>query len=138
MIFLICLKLVKYLQLSIHKSEDPLDQRFLVLMKGAPEIILRQCSTYLLEGIQVAIDKNFVRAYELAVARLGKLGERVFGLFTLHLCLHRVFYYWYLSFLNIYFSFSPPPHTPNQQSHCVLFFDVMSPTPSKEKVKTYC
>merc|ERR1712025_718534 len=37
-------------QVSIHETDDPSDQRYLLVMKGAPERILDRCSTILIDG----------------------------------------------------------------------------------------
>lgn len=65
-------------------------QRFLVL-KGAPEIVLEKCSTFMRESKTVAIDDEFKKEYERAYKyhfvsicftfrKFGVLGERVLGL----------------------------------------------------------
>uniref|UniRef100_A0A914P113 Uncharacterized protein n=1 Tax=Panagrolaimus davidi TaxID=227884 RepID=A0A914P113_9BILA len=48
-------------------------------MKGAPEKILECCSTILLDGKEVKLDKSIIAAYNTAYNELGGLGERVIG-----------------------------------------------------------
>merc|ERR1712142_775173 len=66
-------------QVSIHETEDESDPRYLLVMKGAPERILDRCSTILLNGEEVPLDKEKTDAYNQAYDGLGGLGERVLG-----------------------------------------------------------
>uniref|UniRef100_A0A8C8SNM3 Sodium/potassium-transporting ATPase subunit alpha n=1 Tax=Pelusios castaneus TaxID=367368 RepID=A0A8C8SNM3_9SAUR len=66
-------------QLSIHETEDPNDNRFLLVMKGAPERILDRCSTILLQGKEQPLDEELKEAFQNAYLELGGLGERVLG-----------------------------------------------------------
>ncbi|XP_038623332.1 sodium/potassium-transporting ATPase subunit alpha-3 [Tachyglossus aculeatus] len=66
-------------QLSIHETEDPNDNRYLLVMKGAPERILDRCSTILLQGKEQALDEELKEAFQNAYLELGGLGERVLG-----------------------------------------------------------
>lgn len=68
-----------YLQLSIHELEDPLDLRYLLVMKGAPERILERCSTILIKGQELPLDEQWREAFQTAYMDLGGLGERVLG-----------------------------------------------------------
>ncbi|TSR27783.1 Sodium/potassium-transporting ATPase subunit alpha-3 [Bagarius yarrelli] len=45
-------------QLSIHETEDPNDNRYLLVMKGAPERILDRCSTIMLQGKEQPMDED--------------------------------------------------------------------------------
>merc|ERR1712168_1085637 len=45
-------------QVSIHETEDESDPRYFLVMKGAPERILDRCSTILLNGEEVPLDKE--------------------------------------------------------------------------------
>ncbi|XP_069859241.1 potassium-transporting ATPase alpha chain 2 isoform X2 [Dipodomys merriami] len=72
-------------QLSIHKTEDPDDKRFLMVMKGAPERILEKCSTIMINGQEQPLDKNTADAFLMAYMELGGLGERVLGFCHLYL-----------------------------------------------------
>ncbi|XP_043848066.1 sodium/potassium-transporting ATPase subunit alpha-3 isoform X1 [Dromiciops gliroides] len=66
-------------QLSIHETEDPNDNRYLLVMKGAPERILDRCSTILLQGKEQTLDDELKEAFQNAYLELGGLGERVLG-----------------------------------------------------------
>ncbi|KAM9225256.1 sodium/potassium-transporting ATPase subunit alpha-3 isoform 1-T1 [Dugong dugon] len=66
-------------QLSIHETEDPTDNRYLLVMKGAPERILDRCSTILLQGKEQPLDEEMKEAFQNAYLELGGLGERVLG-----------------------------------------------------------
>ena len=68
-----------YLQLSIHETEDPNDNRYLLVMKGAPERILDRCSSILVQGKEIPLDKEMQDAFQNAYLELGGLGERVLG-----------------------------------------------------------
>ncbi|XP_061460915.1 sodium/potassium-transporting ATPase subunit alpha-2-like isoform X2 [Rhineura floridana] len=65
-------------QLSIHEAEDK-PKGHLLVMKGAPERILDCCSTILLQGKEVNMDKKMQEAFHSAYNELGGLGERVLG-----------------------------------------------------------
>lgn len=67
------------LQLSIHETEDPNDNRYLLVMKGAPERILDRCATILLQGKEQPLDEEMKEAFQNAYLELGGLGERVLG-----------------------------------------------------------
>lgn len=66
-------------QLSIHETEDPNDNRYLLVMKGAPERILDRCSTIMLQGKEQPMDEELKEAFQNAYLELGGLGERVLG-----------------------------------------------------------
>uniref|UniRef100_A0A8C6XX36 ATPase Na+/K+ transporting subunit alpha 3 n=1 Tax=Naja naja TaxID=35670 RepID=A0A8C6XX36_NAJNA len=70
---------VPILKLSIHETEDPNDNRYLLVMKGAPERILDRCSTILLQGKEQPLDEEMKEAFQNAYLELGGLGERVLG-----------------------------------------------------------
>uniref|UniRef100_A0A6Q2XCL0 Sodium/potassium-transporting ATPase subunit alpha n=1 Tax=Esox lucius TaxID=8010 RepID=A0A6Q2XCL0_ESOLU len=63
----------------IHELEDPLDLRYLLVMKGAPERILERCSTILIKGQELPLDEQWREAFQTAYMDLGGLGERVLG-----------------------------------------------------------
>lgn len=69
------------LQLSIHETEDPNDNRYLLVMKGAPERILDRCATILLQGKEQPLDEEMKEAFQNAYLELGGLGERVLGVY---------------------------------------------------------
>ena len=64
-------------QVSVHDLEK--SGRFVLVMKGAPEIIFEKCSTILLEGKDVEINEEIKKSFEDANRHLGELGERVLG-----------------------------------------------------------
>ncbi|KAF6716588.1 Sodium/potassium-transporting ATPase subunit alpha-3 [Oryzias melastigma] len=66
-------------QLSVHETEDPNDNRYLLVMKGAPERILDRCSTIMLQGKEQPMDEEMKEAFNNAYMELGGLGERVLG-----------------------------------------------------------
>ncbi|XP_066221906.1 potassium-transporting ATPase alpha chain 2 [Saccopteryx leptura] len=72
-------------QLSIHETEDPVDKRFLMVMKGAPEKVLEKCSTIMVNGQEQPLDRSMAEAFNTAYMELGGLGERVLGFCHLYL-----------------------------------------------------
>jgi sodium/potassium-transporting ATPase subunit alpha len=66
-------------QVSIHETEDPNDNRYLLVMKGAPERILERCSTIVIDGREMPLSQEWKNAFETAYMELGGLGERVLG-----------------------------------------------------------
>uniref|UniRef100_A0A8V5HFI0 Sodium/potassium-transporting ATPase subunit alpha n=1 Tax=Melopsittacus undulatus TaxID=13146 RepID=A0A8V5HFI0_MELUD len=72
-------------QLSIHKTDDPNDERFLLVMKGAPERILERCSTIMINGKEEPLDSEKAEAFQTAYMELGGMGERVLGFCHLYL-----------------------------------------------------
>ncbi|KAM5131858.1 sodium/potassium-transporting ATPase subunit alpha-3 [Mantella aurantiaca] len=66
-------------QLSIHETEDPNDNRYMLVMKGAPERILDVCSTIVIQGKEQPLDDELKEAFQNAYLELGGLGERVLG-----------------------------------------------------------
>ncbi|XP_018410282.1 PREDICTED: sodium/potassium-transporting ATPase subunit alpha-3 isoform X1 [Nanorana parkeri] len=66
-------------QLSIHETEDPNENRYLLVMKGAPERILDVCSTIVIQGKEQPLDDELKEAFQNAYLELGGLGERVLG-----------------------------------------------------------
>lgn len=66
-------------QLSIHEGEDENDNRYLLVMKGAPERILDRCSTIMVQGKEQPMDDEMKEAFQNAYLELGGLGERVLG-----------------------------------------------------------
>lgn len=63
----------------MHELDDPLDLRYLLVMKGAPERILERCSTILIKGQELPLDEQWKEAFQTAYEDLGSLGERVLG-----------------------------------------------------------
>merc|ERR1712073_8681 len=66
-------------QVSIHETEDTNDNRYLLVMKGAPERILERCSTIVIDGREMPLSQEWKNAFETAYMELGGLGERVLG-----------------------------------------------------------
>nr|XP_020664733.1 sodium/potassium-transporting ATPase subunit alpha-2-like [Pogona vitticeps] len=71
-------------QLSIHEAEDK-PKGHLLVMKGAPERILECCSTILIQGKEVNLDKKMQEDFQKTYLELGGLGERVLGFCHLYL-----------------------------------------------------
>uniref|UniRef100_A0A8C7LF80 Sodium/potassium-transporting ATPase subunit alpha-3 n=1 Tax=Oncorhynchus kisutch TaxID=8019 RepID=A0A8C7LF80_ONCKI len=65
--------------LSVHETEDENDNRYLLVMKGAPERILDRCSSILIQGKEQPMDEEMKEAFQNAYMELGGLGERVLG-----------------------------------------------------------
>ena len=74
-------------QVSIHKKTDEEEDvdRFLLVMKGAPERILDRCSTILIKGEEKPLDEEWKENFNNAYLELGGLGERVLGFCDLNL-----------------------------------------------------
>merc|ERR1712227_1185788 len=66
-------------QVSIHETEDKNDNRYLLVMKGAPERILDRCSTIVIDGRELPMTEEWKNAFNSAYMHLGGLGERVLG-----------------------------------------------------------
>merc|ERR1712223_1576201 len=66
-------------QVSIHETEDKNDNRYLLVMKGAPERIVDRCSTIIVDGRELPMTEEWKNAFETAYMELGGLGERVLG-----------------------------------------------------------
>ncbi|KAF1381951.1 hypothetical protein PFLUV_G00159340 [Perca fluviatilis] len=66
-------------QLSVHENDDENDNRYLLVMKGAPERILDRSSTIMLQGKEQPMDDEMKEAFQNAYLELGGLGERVLG-----------------------------------------------------------
>ncbi|XP_072049394.1 sodium/potassium-transporting ATPase subunit alpha-3-like [Amphiura filiformis] len=64
-------------QVSIHECEE--DERYLLVMKGAPERILDRCTTILNKGVEEEMTEEWKTAFNNAYMELGGLGERVLG-----------------------------------------------------------
>merc|ERR1711936_423707 len=46
-------------QVSIHETEDTNDNRYLLVMKGAPERILERCSTIVVDGREMPLSEDW-------------------------------------------------------------------------------
>ena len=66
-------------QVSVHETEDPNDDRYLLVMKGAPARILDRCSTILIDGEEQELNQEWREKFNQAYLELGGLGERVLG-----------------------------------------------------------
>merc|ERR1711862_980466 len=66
-------------QVSIHETEYTNDNRYLLVMKGAPERILERCSTIVVDGREMPLSEEWKNSFETAYMELGGLGERVLG-----------------------------------------------------------
>ena len=67
------------LQVSVHETDDPNDQRYVLVMKGAPERILDRCSTIFMRGKELPMDDQWKDAFNRSYLDLGGRGERVLG-----------------------------------------------------------
>ncbi|PSC70763.1 sodium potassium-transporting ATPase subunit alpha-1 [Micractinium conductrix] len=66
-------------QLSVHKPEDPAAQHPVIVLKGAPERVLRMCTHIMIDGEAVPMDAEMQKKYNDAYESLGAMGERVLG-----------------------------------------------------------
>merc|ERR1712241_1648073 len=66
-------------QVSIHETEDKNDNRYLLVMKGAPERIVDRCSTIIVDGRELPLTEEWKNAFETAYLEQGGLGERALG-----------------------------------------------------------
>ena len=66
-------------QVSVHESDDPTVNGYLLVMKGAPERILEKCTTIMIDGKERVMTAELKNDFETAYMELGGLGERVLG-----------------------------------------------------------
>merc|ERR1712051_1066746 len=66
-------------QVSIHRVDDPNEDRHLLVMKGAPERILERCTSIVIDGVEMPMNEEWKEAFNKAYMQLGGLGERVLG-----------------------------------------------------------
>ncbi|CAB4063114.1 ATP1A [Lepeophtheirus salmonis] len=66
-------------QVSIHETDDKNDNRYLLVMKGAPERIMDRCGSILVNGEEKELNDDWRDAFNSAYLELGGLGERVLG-----------------------------------------------------------
>lgn len=71
-------------QISVHKTNDEIPE-YLLVMKGAPEVILTCCSTILIKGEELKLDAKLRKDFEETYLKLGGMGERVLGFCDLRL-----------------------------------------------------
>ena len=55
------------LQVSIHEQDNPDDQRYVLVMKGAPERILDRCTTILINGEEQEVTEEWRSAFNLVL-----------------------------------------------------------------------
>ena len=66
--------------LTIHKPEDAeINPHPVLLLKGAPERVLKMCKNIMINGEEVPLDAEWERQYTTAYETLGGMGERVLG-----------------------------------------------------------
>jgi sodium/potassium-transporting ATPase subunit alpha len=65
-------------QVSIHETDDG-DDRYLLVMKGAPERILERCGSIYMDGSDLELTEYWKNEFNNAYLELGGLGERVLG-----------------------------------------------------------
>jgi len=65
-------------QVSVHQTDDG-DERYLLVMKGAPERILERCSSIYMDGSDLELNDFWKNQFNTAYMELGGLGERVLG-----------------------------------------------------------
>jgi len=65
-------------QVSVHKTDDG-DERYLLVMKGAPERILERCSSIYMDGSDLELNDHWKAQFNTSYMQLGSLGERVLG-----------------------------------------------------------
>eukprot|EP01133_Synstelium_polycarpum_P008370 gene8370-9837_t len=70
-------------QLSIHRDEET--QSLFLVMKGAPERIIKICSKIMIEGEEVTLDEKYQNDFQNAYEFLAGKGERALGLAMLPL-----------------------------------------------------
>lgn len=65
-------------QVSVHQTDDG-DERYLLVMKGAPERILERCSSIYMDGSDLELNEFWKAQFNASYDKLGSLGERVLG-----------------------------------------------------------
>lgn len=71
-------------QVSIHETDDG-DERYLLVMKGAPERILERSGSIYMDGSDLAMTDFWRQQFNSSYMELGGLGERVLGFCDLRL-----------------------------------------------------
>lgn len=56
-----------------------------VFLKGAPDRVIRRCSTINVAGEKIPIDQTIIEEFEAANDRFARMGERVLGFASTHL-----------------------------------------------------
>ena len=70
--------LIKIKKVSIHETDDG-DERYLLVMKGAPERIMERCSSIYIDGSDLELTDFWKAQFNNSYLELGGLGERVLG-----------------------------------------------------------
>lgn len=70
-------------QVSVHEMAD--QTGYLLVMKGAPEVIFTRCSKILLNGKEKELNEKLRKDFEETYLKLGGMGERVLGFCDLSL-----------------------------------------------------
>nr|CAI99406.1 P-type ATPase [Flabellia petiolata] len=66
--------------LTIHRPENAeINPHPVLLLKGAPERVLKMCKNIMIDGKEVPLDADWETKYTTAYETLGGLGERVLG-----------------------------------------------------------
>ncbi|KAM9962467.1 hypothetical protein ACTFIR_005375 [Dictyostelium discoideum] len=65
-------------QMSVHTIGD--DGEFFMVMKGAPERIIKMCNRILIEGEEQELDEKHLQNFQSSYEHLAGKGERVLGL----------------------------------------------------------
>jgi sodium/potassium-transporting ATPase subunit alpha len=66
-------------QLSIHDCSTKNKAKHLLVIKGAPEILLKKCSHAFINNQKVEINEDFIEKYQVAYRKVAGNGERVLG-----------------------------------------------------------
>ena len=75
-------------KVSIHElGKKREDYSHLLVMKGAPERIIEQCSTIFTDGTDAPLNDEWISRFNTAYLDLGGLGERVLGFCDCYLSL---------------------------------------------------
>jgi len=65
--------------------DDPRDQRYLLVMTGAPERVFDRCSSIMVAGQEQKLSSSWRQAFHHAFVQLGGMGERLVGVCDLRL-----------------------------------------------------
>lgn len=110
-------------QLSIHASQDiDEDQRLLVVMMGAPEILLERSIEILVDDINHPIDDSWREKIHRACKTLAKSGERVIALCDMRLDLDK-----YPVNFNFHVKNSGKPNVPLDKMRFLGLMSIIDP-----------
>ncbi|TFJ81370.1 hypothetical protein NSK_007331 [Nannochloropsis salina CCMP1776] len=76
---------LKYMKTIHRPPPTQADQRRVVILKGAPEIVLKSCTRYMSKGEELPIDAGFSKRFEEVYKEIAGQGERVLGFARKHL-----------------------------------------------------